>query len=43
MGAGWIINLIVAEWIIRKRPAHPPRTSQPLYKRSPISSGGLTE
>jgi uncharacterized membrane protein len=27
MGAGWVINLAVAEWIIRKRPAHPTRTS----------------
>jgi uncharacterized membrane protein len=43
MGAGWVINLVVAEWIIRKRPAHPPRTSRLLHKRSPISSGGLTD
>ena len=21
MGAGWVINLVVAEWIIRKQPA----------------------
>ena len=27
MGAGWAINLAVAEWIIRRRPAHPNRTS----------------
>lgn len=33
MGAGWVINLAVAEWIIRKRLAHPTRTSQSLYKR----------
>jgi uncharacterized membrane protein len=23
MGAGWVINLVVAEWIIRKRPSRP--------------------
>lgn len=22
MGAGWVINLVVAEWVIRQRPAH---------------------
>ena len=27
MGAGWVINLAVAEWIIHKRPARPTRTS----------------
>jgi hypothetical protein len=27
MGAGWAINLAVAEWIIRKRLVHPTRTS----------------
>jgi hypothetical protein len=27
MGAGWVINLIVAEWIIRKRPSRHPRSS----------------
>jgi uncharacterized membrane protein len=27
MGAGWVINLVVAEWIIRKRPAPPARTA----------------
>ena len=26
MGAGWAINLAVAEWAIRRRPAHPART-----------------
>ena len=26
MGAGWAINLVVAEWIIRGRPTHPRRT-----------------
>ena len=28
MGAGWAINLAVAEWVIRKRLAHPTRTSR---------------
>ena len=27
MGAGWVINLAVAEWVIRKRPAPPARTA----------------
>ena len=27
MGAGWVINLTVAEWIIRKWLTHPTRTS----------------
>jgi len=27
MGAAWVINLAVAEWIIRKRPAAPARTA----------------
>ncbi|MFF5210167.1 DUF2306 domain-containing protein [Streptosporangium sp. NPDC000396] len=27
MAAGWVINLAVAEWIIRKRPARPTRAS----------------
>ena len=26
MGAGWAINLVVAEWIIRRRLAYPIRT-----------------
>ncbi len=29
MGAGWAINLVVAEWIIRGRPTHRSRTSAP--------------
>lgn len=33
MGAGWVINLVVAEWIIRKRLAHQPASPQSLYKR----------
>jgi hypothetical protein len=27
MGAGWVINLAVAEWVIRKRPAPSVRTA----------------
>lgn len=27
MGAGWVINLAVAEWAVRKRPAPPARTA----------------
>jgi len=27
MGAGWVINLAVAEWIIRKRPVPPAGTA----------------
>ena len=27
MGAGWVINLAVAEWIVRRRPARPTRTA----------------
>ena len=27
MGAGWVINLAVAEWAIRTRPAPPARTA----------------
>jgi uncharacterized membrane protein len=33
MGAAWVINLAVAEWIIRRRPAHPPRASRPTGDR----------
>ena len=28
MGAGWVINLTVAEWIIRKRPARVPASAE---------------
>jgi hypothetical protein len=28
-GAGWAINLAVAEWVIRRRPAPPVRTASP--------------
>ena len=33
MGAGWVINLAVAEWIIRKRLAIQPAPPQSLSKR----------
>jgi uncharacterized membrane protein len=33
MGAGWVINVAVAEWIIRRRPAHPPRAARPTGDR----------
>jgi uncharacterized membrane protein len=33
MGAGWVINLAVAEWIIRKRPAPPARTASAVVSR----------
>jgi hypothetical protein len=39
MGAGWVINLAVAEWIIRRRPVHPARSQLP--SREP--SGGILE
>jgi hypothetical protein len=35
MGAGWAINLAVAEWAIRKRPAPPARTAAAVV--SPLS------
>ena len=35
MGAGWAINLSVAEWMIRKRPAPPVRTTAVVV--SPLS------
>ena len=34
MGAGWVINLAVAEWAIRKRPAPPARTASAVVSRS---------
>ena len=42
MGAGWVINAAVAEWIIRKRPAPPARTAtkRPLERPSASFSGG---
>jgi uncharacterized membrane protein len=33
MGAGWVINLAVAEWIIRKRPVPPVRTASAVVSR----------
>jgi uncharacterized membrane protein len=35
MGAGWVINLAVAEWIIRRRPARPARTAAAVAARLP--------
>ena len=29
MGAGWAINLAVAEWLVRRRPAYPIRPKEP--------------
>ncbi len=29
MGAGWAINLAVAEWLVRRRPAYPSRPREP--------------
>jgi hypothetical protein len=42
MGAGWVINLAVAEWAIRKRPAPPARTAgtRPNRRSSASLSGG---
>ena len=34
MGLAWVINLAVAEWIIRKRPVHPTRTASAVVSRS---------
>lgn len=34
MGAGWVINLAVAEWIIRRRLAQPIKQSQPAIQLS---------
>ncbi len=34
MGAGWVINLAVAEWAIRKRPAHRARNTPVAVTRS---------
>ena len=33
MGAGWVINLVVAEWIIRQRPAHSARAKAAVISR----------
>ena len=42
MAAGWVINLAVAEWAIRKRPAPPVRTAgtRPNRRSSASLSGG---
>ena len=34
MGAGWVINLAVAEWVIRKRPIHPTSTGSAVVFRA---------
>jgi uncharacterized membrane protein len=41
-GAGWAINLAVAEWVIRRRPAPPSRTAktQPVRRRRAPLAGG---
>ena len=39
MGAGWVINLAVAEWVIRKRPVLQPARHQPLFPTQPEGSG----
>ena len=31
IGAGWVINLAVAEWAIRKRSGHSSRTNRPMF------------
>ncbi len=35
MGAGWVINLAVAEWLIRKRLSRPTRTASAVISRLP--------
>ena len=41
-GAGWAINLAVAEWVIRRRPAPPPVATgkRPIQQRSASFAGG---
>ena len=41
MGAGWAINLAVAEWIIRKGLAHPVRTPTTVFESR--RTAGATE
>jgi uncharacterized membrane protein len=41
MGAGWAINLAVAEWAIRKRPAPPPRAASAREVVCPSDGAGL--
>jgi hypothetical protein len=38
MGAGWVINLAVAEWAIPKRPAPPARTASAVLSPSAMRS-----
>lgn len=38
MGAGWVINLAVAEWVIRKRPSRPSRASSGAALGSGVSA-----
>jgi hypothetical protein len=38
MGAAWVINLAVAEWIIRRRPAPPARPAAAVVAPSALSS-----
>ncbi|MBP7601722.1 MAG: hypothetical protein KA750_10260, partial [Thermoflexales bacterium] len=33
MGAGWVINLALAEWAIRRRPAHSARMASAVVPR----------
>jgi hypothetical protein len=46
MGAAWVINLALAEWIIRRRPSPPARTSSPArttgYDQAPGASVAST-
>ena len=41
-GAGWAINLAVAEWVIRRRPAPPTLAARkrPIQQRSASFAGG---
>jgi uncharacterized membrane protein YozB (DUF420 family) len=39
MGAGWVINLAVAEWIVRRRPARPTRTATKRLSSASFSGG----
>ena len=35
MGAAWVINLLVAEWAIRRRPRRPARTAAAVVAQLP--------
>jgi hypothetical protein len=39
MGAGWVINLAVAEWIVRRRPGRPTRTATERVSSTSFSAG----